>query len=116
MSTSEVFKQFFAELTKTLPMDDPLFTASLYSHDLLPGNHYNELESKPTQADKAVHFLNHVIKPALTTDVRSFNELLDVMEDTDYCNVKKLAQQIKSKLQEGTKNTAGKQHSYIANY
>ena len=105
MSTSEVFKQFFAKLAKSLPMDDPIFVAELFSHDLLPGDHYDQVESRSTRADKAVYFLNHVIKPALTSDVGSFNELLNVMEDSDYPNVKELTVQIRSKLQEGPVNT-----------
>ena len=82
-------------------MDDPLFVAELFSHDLLPGDHYDQIESRSTRADKAVYFLNHVIKPAMVSDVGSFNELLKVMEDSEYCNVKELAQQIVSNLSEG---------------
>ena len=100
MSTSDVFKQFFAKLVNLLPMDDPLFVAELFSHDLLPGNHYDQVESKSTRANKAVYFLNHVIKPALTTDVGSLDRLLDVMEDTDYYVVKQLAKLIRTKLKE----------------
>ena len=110
MSTSEVFKQFFAKLAKSLPMDDPLFVAELFSHDLLPGDHYDQIESRSTRADKAVYFLNHVIKPTMVHDVGSFNELLKVMEDSEYCNVKELAQQIRSELSEESaivNNTAG---------
>ena len=105
MSTSEVFKQFFAKMAKSLPMDDPIFVAELFSHDLLPGDLYDQVESRLTRADKAVYFLNHVIKPVLTTDVGSFNELLNVMEDSEYSNVKELALQIRSKLHEGPVNT-----------
>ena len=36
MSTSEVFKEFYSKLVKTLPMNDALFIAELYSRDLLP--------------------------------------------------------------------------------
>ena len=81
----------------------------MYSHDLLPGDHYDKVKSLATRAEKAVHFLDSVIKPAITTDVDRFNELLNVMEDSEYCNVKELAQQIRSKLKEGsiTDNTAG---------
>ena len=105
MSTSQVFKQHFATLAKSLPMDDVIFVAELFSHDLLPGNHYDKVESRPTRADKAVYFLNHVIKPALVTDTHSFNELLNVMEDSGYSNVEELAKQIRSKLKKGTINT-----------
>jgi len=104
MSTSEVFKQFFAKLVKSLPMDDPIFVAELFSHNLLPGDHYDQVESRSTRADKAVYLLNHVIKPSLITDGGSFNELLNVMEGSEYCNVKELAQQIRSKLKEGPVN------------
>ena len=110
MSTSEVLKQFFAKLAKSLPMDDPLFVAELFTHDLLPGDHYDQTESRLTRADKAVYFLNHVIKPAVVSDARSFNELLKVMEDSEYCYVKELVHQIRSKLSEGpaiVNNTAG---------
>ena len=110
MSTSEVFKQFFAKLAKSLPMDDPIFVAELFSHDLLPGDHYDQVESQSTRADKAVYFLNHAIKPAMVTDAGSFDELLNVMEDSEFCNVKELAQQIRCKLKEepvGTDKTAG---------
>ena len=107
MSADKVFQQFFAKLANSLPMDDVLFVAVLFSRDLLPGNHYNEVESKPTRAHKAVYFLSHVIKPAISIDARSFNELLNVMEDSEYCNVKELAQQIKSKLKINADNITG---------
>ena len=100
MSTSEVFKQFFAKLAKSLPMDDPIFIAELFTHDLLPGNHYDQVKSLGTQAEKATHFLHSIIRPSIITDVGRFNKLLDIMEDSEYCNVKDLAQQIKSKLEE----------------
>jgi len=110
MSTSEVFQQFFATLAKSLPMDDPIFVAELFSHGLLPGNHYDKVKSLTTWAEKAIHFLDSVIRPAITTDDGSFNELLNVMEDSEFPNAKKLSQQIRSKLKEGpvsTDNTAG---------
>lgn len=105
MSAGEVFQQFFAKLAKALPMDDVIFVAELFSRGLLPGNHYDEVESKPTRGHKAVYFLSHVIKPAI--DARNFKELLNVMEDSEYCNVKQLAQQIKSQLKINADNTTG---------
>ena len=111
MSTSEVFKQFYHKLVVTLPMNDVTFTAQLVLRDLLPGNLSDQVKSLATSSDKASHLLDCVIKPALTIGVdRSFNELLNVMEDSEYCNVKELTLQIRSKLQEGpvnTDNTAG---------
>jgi len=104
MSGSEVFQSFFATLAKSLPMDDPIFIAELFSHGLLPGDHYDQVESRSTRAEKAVYFLNHVIKPSLITDGGSFNGLLNVMEDSEFPNAKILAQQIRSKLKEGLVN------------
>ena len=106
MSSGEVFKQFYHKLVTTLPMNDVTFTAHLFSDDLLPGNLNDQLKSLATASDKAAHFLDCVIKPAVTIGVdRSFNELLNVMEDSEYSNVKELAQQIRSKLKEGPVNT-----------
>ena len=106
MSSGEVFKQYYHKLVTTLPMNDVTFTAHLFSHDLLPGNLNDQVKSLATASDKAAHFLDCVIKPAVTIGVdRSFNELLNVMEGSEYSNVKELAQQIRSKLKEGPVNT-----------
>ena len=108
MSADEVFQEFFAKLANSLPMDDVLFVAVLFSSGLLPGNYYNEVDSQPTRAHKAVYFLNHVIKPPITIgDDRSFNKLLNIMEDSKYWNVKELAQQIKSELKINADNITG---------
>ena len=106
MSTSEVFTQFFAKLARSLPMDDPIFVAELFSHDLLPGDHYDKVKSPAkTRAEKATHFLDSVIKPTISTDDgRCFIELLNVMEDSDF-GIKELAQQIRSKLREEPQST-----------
>ena len=111
MSTSKVFTEFHHKLVVTLPMNDVTFTAQLVSHGLLPGNLSNQVNLPATSSHKAKHLLDNVIKPAITTGFnRSFNELLNVMEDSEYLNVKELALQIRSKLQEGpvnTENTVG---------
>ena len=110
MLTSEVFKQFFATLVNSLPMDDSTFVAELFSHNLLPGNRYAKMNSLATTAEKATHFLHNVIRPAIITNAGSFDELLNVMEDSEFCNVKELAQQIRCKLKEesvGTDKMAG---------
>ena len=106
MSTGEVFTEFYHKLVTTLPMNDVTFTAQLVSHNILPGNLNDQVKSLATASDKAAHFLDCVIKPAVTIGVdRSFNELLNVMEGSEYSNIKELAQQIRSKLKEGPVNT-----------
>ena len=99
MSTIKVFKQFYPNLVRALPMDDPVFTAELYARDLLPDDFKEHLDSLPTSAKKASHFLDHVIKPSVTSGVGSrFDKLLNVMKDSDYETVRELGKQIKDDL------------------
>ena len=102
MSTSEVFKKFYSKLVKTLPMNDAIFIAELYSRDLLPGDLKEQIASLATRADKATHLLDHVIKPSVTGDDvgNCFDELLNVMEDNDHQGVKELAKLIRTSLRE----------------
>ena len=95
---AEVFKQFYSELVKTLPMDDAVFIAELFSNDLLPGDLKNQLKlMHRTSADKAVLFLDSVIESSVTSDGgSSFDKLLNVMEDSEYPHVKQLAKQIRT--------------------
>jgi len=87
-------------------MDDVTFIAKLYSRNLLPGDTRDEVESQATRARKAAYFLDHVIKRSLSTAFAgSFNELLKVMEDSEYDDVKELAKLITTKLKEGAVNT-----------
>ena len=65
MSQVKAYENYVEKLVKCLPMDDTLFIVSLSKHQLLPGNTSNKIETLPTQADKVLYFLNHVIKPAL---------------------------------------------------
>ena len=78
-------------------MNDAVFTAELFSNDLLPGDLKSQLEFvHRTSADKAVLFLDSVIEPSVTSDGgSSFDKLLHVMEDSEYQHVKELAKQIK---------------------
>ena len=95
MSTSKVFKQFYAKLVKTLPMSDAGFVAELFSSDLLPGNLKDQIKAKETRADKAMCFLDSKIDPDISVgDFRSFEKLLDIMEESDYDSVKSLAEKI----------------------
>ena len=91
--SSELFQQFYSKLVETLPMDDPNFTAKLYSARLLSSylKEYVESRSPATRTEKATRFLDQVIKPSVT----SFDKLLHVMEDSEYQHVKELAEEIR---------------------
>ena len=101
MSTSEVFKQFYAKLVKTLPMNDAVFVAELFSSDLLPGNLMDQIKAKETRADKAMCFLDGKIHPDISIDdYRSFDKLLDIMEESDNDTAKNLAEKIRNNIKE----------------
>ena len=90
-------------------MDDAVFVANLYSNDLLPGNLRNQLKLlHRTSADKATLFLDSVIEPSVTSDDgKSFNKLLNVMEDSEYDHLKELAKLIRTSLRERSSSDNG---------
>ena len=106
MSTSKVFQHFYPQLVEMLPMNDVTFLSKLFSVNLLPGNVKDQVKSMITQADKATHLLDHMIKPSVMTGIgRSFDDLIKVMEDSEYDGVKELAGMIRCRLREGTVNS-----------
>ena len=106
MSTSKVFQLFYAKLVKTLPMDDAVFIAELFSANLLPGDVKDFVESKPSRAIKASYFLDHMIKLSVMTGAgRSFDDLIKVMENSEYDSVKELAELIRCRLRKRPANS-----------
>jgi len=103
MSYYDVFKKYYEKLLVALPMDDVMFRAKLFSHDLLPGDLKQQVESKKTSAEKAMYFLDNKIKSDVTISVStSFDELLQIMASWESDSLKKLAKEIKTTLMEGT--------------
>ena len=101
MAHVKAYQKFFHKLLKSLPMDDAYFIKELCEQGLLPGDTKNKIESFPAQTDKASYFLRHVIKPALDIDETSyFDDLLSLMEKSEYRHVKKLAGTIKHALED----------------
>ena len=96
----EVYKLFYADLIKVLPMDDITFIGQLYSQDLLPGDLKGKVKSHSTQAEKASYFLDHVIEPSLSTSdsKESFERLISVMKRYNTPAVKELASKIRGEL------------------
>ena len=106
---ARVFQQFYSKLVETLPMDDAVFVAKLFSNDLLPGDLKNQLKLlHRTSADKAVLFLDSVIEPSVTSDGgSSFDKLLHIMEDSEYQHLKELVVQIRTSLLQSHNNDRG---------
>ena len=98
-----VFQHFYSKLVDILPMNDTTFIAKLYGCGLLPGDLKNVISAQDTQKKKSAYFLDNAIKPSLTSNVgTSFTDLLVVMENSEYQNVKSLAKQIKAWLTDDT--------------
>ena len=103
---AKVFKEFFGMLVKMLPMDDPIFRGELYSHDLLHGDYFAQVQSSDTtRAQKAEHFLTSVIKPELDAEIstKKFEDLLEILST---CGHKPLADKIQGMLTHGTSATS----------
>ena len=86
----DIIRKYYVDLIKLLPMNDVIFIAELYSAGLLPGDLKAEVQSKPTTADKADHFLQYGIK----NDTESFSKLLAIMEHHDSDHLRKLTDKI----------------------
>ena len=96
---SEVLNNFYEKLVAVLPMQDATFMAKLVGHNLLPGNLKALVESKQTVSDKAMYFLDHEIKPGVSIgDFTNFDKLLNVMKNWESDSLRKLADEIKIKL------------------
>ena len=98
----ETFRQYYSRLVKTLPMNDDIFTAELYTNELLPGDLKEYLESLSTSAKKASKFLDTVIKPSIDkNDVTRLSTLLRVMRNSDDSIAIRLAEEIQPTLHQG---------------
>ena len=95
-----MFQHFYPELVQILPMNDVTFIAQLFSVNL---DSKDLMDSRPTQASKASWLLDHMIKPSVMTGIGGqFNDLIKVMENSEYDGVKELAKLI---LREQTVNS-----------
>ena len=108
-STFEVFLKHYVELIRCLPMDDVIFTGELFQNRLLPNNWKAKLDSLPTSAEKAAKFLDNMIKPDIEGGSNgNFTLLLSIMKNSEYDNVKKLADTITSECHQiSTSSTTG---------
>ena len=99
----DVYEKYYEKLLVALPMDDVMFTAKLFSHDLLPGDLKQQVQSKNTSAEKALYFLDNKINPDVTIGVlTSFDTLLKIIENWESDGLKELAKEIRTTLRKGT--------------
>ena len=101
MSTMKsVYAHYYSKLIQVLPMEDAIFMGQLFTGQFLPGDTKATIAAKETRAKKATFFLDDQITPSFKDDGSSqeFLNLLDLMMNTDFTNLKSLAQEIKSKI------------------
>ena len=90
----QAIKKFYSQLVKMLPMDDAYFRSMLFSADLLPDNLKDEVQSKPTRADRAEYFLDQGVK----NNTKNFLKLIEVLEKSEHDNLIDLAKQIRNEI------------------
>ena len=93
-----IVRQFYEQLVKTLPMDNPVFIASLNTQELFPDDTKEAVEAKETKDEKAKYFLDAVIICGIDYDDTYFKKLLNVMESSEYRPVQSLAKKIKDEV------------------
>ena len=95
MEVKKLFTETFNEqLIQSLPMKDAIFSASLASRGLFPGDLKEEVNEQGTEAQRARLFIERTAKTGKTD---SFQKLLAAMEKYGSA-LKDLAQEIRSKI------------------
>ena len=94
-SVMDVFKNFYSELTKVLPMIINVLVTTFYSSKLLSGDHKSRIDCLPIDKEKAEYFLDEVIKPGPEIKyAKQFDEMLKVMTNSDDPAVKYLVNEM----------------------
>ena len=98
-STERVFRQFYAKLVKSLPMQNAIFVAELFSAHMLSLDLKKRIKAERTPEDKAMCFLDNKIYHDISKgDFRSFDALLNIMKKRDFRTLNNLAEKIKIAL------------------
>ena len=98
-STERVFKQFYVKLVKSLPMQNAVFLAELFSAHMLSIDLKRSIKAEKTPEDKAMCFLDDRIYLDISKgDFRSFDALLNIMKKRDFRTLNNLAEKIKVAL------------------
>ena len=108
VSTMDVFQEFYAKLVEVLPMNDLCFIASLVVHQILSVDvkFQVQLFSLSTQAEKASYLLDNVIWPSVNSGSDDMlYELLKVMKDSRYNQVRELTTLIRFGLNNKARNS-----------
>ena len=100
MSVENVFKKFYVELLSILPMNEDKFNTLLFLHNVVTYKLKTQIDLQPTSTEKATLLLRVMSEQTVASGVDThYYELLNVMEKSGN-NVKELAQQIRTTLNE----------------
>ena len=99
ISAEDAIRRFTVELLKELPLDDPLFFAMVDRAGLFPHDTKKAIKAEKTRTSRVDYFLDHVVEPGADYYLP---KLLDVMRESEFANVKKLADDIQVVFQQGT--------------
>ena len=94
-STERVFRQFYVKLVKSLPLQNAVFVAELFSANILSIDLKKRIKAEKTPEDKATCFLDDKIYLDISKgDFKSFDALLNIMKKKDFRNLHNLAEKI----------------------
>ena len=97
----KVLKKFYTQLSIILPIDD--LVHRLYSQDLLSSHHRTELRKLIAKDDKIKYFLDNVLDPSIDIGyTMQFDEMVNLMENSDDSAVKYLVKKIQDFLSRET--------------
>jgi len=96
-SALELFEHYYQGLIFSLPMKDVNFMEDLCKNNLLDEDIKLNLETLSERKERTSYFLDNIIKPELVVGNNTcFTNLLTVMKNSNYDNVKDLATQIET--------------------
>ena len=106
----DVFKKFYSELTKVLPMIINVLITTFYSRELLSGDRKDRIDSLSTEREKTKYFLDKVVKPSLEIKyTEQFDEMLRVMKNSDDPAVKYLIDEMQKFISTSNSSVGQKQ-------
>ena len=113
-SALELFEHYYQALIFSLPMKDDKFMEELFKHGLFLEDVKHKLEKLSERKSRASYFLDNVIKAGLAVDNKMcFVNLLTLMNNSKYDNVKDLAKQIESEYNDDAKCKPCCKYAYV---
>ena len=98
ISAKEALRKFKVELLQELPLEDPVFFAKVDRAGLFPSDTGRSIKAEKTRSLKVDYFIDHVVEPGAD---EYLPKLLEVMKDSTFANVERLANQILAVMEAG---------------